>query len=92
MALLTTFARSALILILSRTILARRCSLHRCHSRAVKIRGWQKRLFLLRSLLDLCRDATVLCGGELVENSSQFIRLVDVAEENELIDILGTLP
>ena len=91
MALLASFARSALILILPRTILAGCCSLHRCHSRAVEISRWQKWLFLLRSLLNLCRDATILCGGELVENSSQFIRLVDIAEENKLIDILGTL-
>ena len=39
-----------------------------------------ERLLLLRALLDLRGDTAVLGGRKLVENCSQFVCLIDVAE------------
>ena len=57
--------------------------------RAAKV-ALYKRLLLLCALLDLGGDTAVLGGGKLVENCSQFVCLIDVAEQDLLIDILGT--
>ena len=78
---LLAFACSAFIFVFPPTLL-RACSGRvtlRIYSWAIKVR-WKQGLLLLSPLLNLCRNTSVLSWRELVEYSSELVRLINIAE------------
>ena len=80
------------ILFVAHTLLAtsRSCLVD---ARAAKVRDRSRRLrlFLLRHLLELDRDASVLRRCEFREYSFELVSFENVAQEDELVDVLGAL-